>query len=196
MPAAHAKAHLRREALARRLDISLTAQQKASRHMMEIFFRSAPLPPRATVAGYWPVRGEMDVMPLLVALHEKGYDCALPKVVEKSAPLSFLRWEPFMRMTRGSFGIQEPDPSHSSIVTPDIILLPLLAFDANGHRLGYGQGYYDRTLRHLEREGHLPVTIGVGYAAQRFEDVPVEPHDRKMDYVVTEKKFIKTGAQA
>lgn len=138
----------------------------------------------SVVAGYWPIDTEADVRPLLARLHERGVVCALPRVVEPRAPLRFHRWAPSDDLEDGRFGTRQPLATRET-VTPSVVLAPLLAFDAAGHRLGYGAGYYDRTLAALRRA--RPVTaIGVAYALQRLDMVPHEPHDQPLDWIVTE----------
>lgn len=188
------KETLRKTALARRLELPAEAQKEAARGMMKNFFASIPLADKAVIAGYWPVRGEMDVLPLLTDIHAQGHVCALPHVVDQRIPLVFFRWEPSMPMVGGAFGIREPDPAYSSRVIPDVVLLPLLAFDDTGHRLGYGAGFYDRTLEYLGTI-RRPLAVGMAYSFSQQDKLPVDVHDHQMDFVVTEKEVFtfKTG---
>lgn len=138
----------------------------------------------SVVAGYWPIDTEADVRPLLARLHERGAVCALPAVVEPRAPLQFRRWAPRDELEEGRFGTRHPLAACEA-VTPSVVLAPLLAFDASGHRLGYGAGYYDRTLAALR--ARAPVTVvGVAYALQRLETVPHDGLDQPLDWIVTE----------
>lgn len=139
----------------------------------------------ATVGFYWPFRGEVDLADLvggLVADH--GSRAALPVVVAKAAPLEFWRWEPGMALRPGAWGI--PVPASGEPVVPDRLLVPLVGFDDQGYRLGYGGGFYDRTLATLPGP---PLAIGVGYAFQRLPDLDPQPHDRPMDAIVTEERI-------
>ena len=136
----------------------------------------------AVVALYWPFRGEVDLAPLAVELVARGSGAALPVIVEKNAPLAFWRWEPGMATRPGVWGI--PVPASGEAVLPDCLLVPLVGFDGAGHRLGYGGGYYDRTLAALPGP---PPAIGVGYAFQRLPDLRPQPHDRPMDAIATEE---------
>lgn len=136
----------------------------------------------AVVGFYWPFRGEIDLAPLAAELVARGSGTALPVIVEKNAPLAFWRWEPDMAMRPGVWGI--PVPASGEAVVPDCLLIPLVGFDGAGHRLGYGGGYYDRTLAALPGP---PLAIGVGYAFQRLPDLDPQPHDRPMDAIVTEE---------
>ena len=142
----------------------------------------ARCPPRPgqVVSGFWPLEGEIDVRPLLLALAGRGHVVALPDTPVRGEALTFHRWRPGSRLIPGRFGTLRPecDP-----LVPDVLLVPLLAFDRAGHRLGYGAGYYDRTLDALTERR----TIGCAFAAQEVETVPVEAHDRRLDAIATEE---------
>jgi len=140
------------------------------------------------VGAYVALPGEADPHLLLQALALKGCTFAFPRVVEKGAALAFHRWKPGDVMTSGAYGIAEPRPDWP-IAHPRILLVPLLAFDAQGHRLGYGGGYYDRTIATLKHKGPLR-TIGVAYAGQEVPELPGEPHDARLDGVVTEEGYV------
>lgn len=147
----------------------------ASRHLLA----SGVVLAGNVVAGYWPLPGEIDMRPALVALHELGHVVALPVTPPKGNPLSFRRWAPGDALLPGRFGTCHTagDP-----VQPDVLLVPLLAFDAAGRRLGYGGGYYDRTL--AARPGAL--AVGCAFAAQQVAQVPTDAHDRRLHAVATE----------
>jgi 5-formyltetrahydrofolate cyclo-ligase len=142
------------------------------------------------VAGYRPIRDELDPTHLLQALIERGARGCLPVTPPKGsgAPLSFRLWSPGDPLERSDWGVMEPTAAGHP-VTPDLILTPLLAFDAAGHRLGWGQGHFDRTLRSLRASGRV-VAIGLAFAAQRRDDLIVEPHDEPLDGVLTETGYI------
>lgn len=137
------------------------------------------------VAGYWPIGDELDVRPLLGALAECGVTIALPVVVEPRRPLDFRAWKPGDLLEAGAHGTYHPY-ADAPLVAPDLLLVPLLAFDDDGYRLGYGGGYYDRTIQAL-RARRPVITVGVGYAAQRMETVPHDDNDQVLDYTVTEQ---------
>lgn len=139
--------------------------------------------PGAIVAGFWPLEGEIDVRPLLLALAGSGHVVALPATPPRGHTLGFHRWRPGARLIPGRFGTVRPA---SDPVVPDLLLVPLLAFDRAGHRLGYGAGYYDRTLAALPGRR----AIGCAFAAQEIEAVPAEAHDRKLQAVATENGVI------
>lgn len=144
-------------------------------------------PAGAAVAGYWPVRGEIDVRPVLHALHARGYPVLLPETPGRGRPLLFRQWWPGVPMVAERFGTARPDSPPGE---PDVLLVPLVAFDARCHRLGYGGGFYDRTI--AARPGVR--TVGCAYALQEVDAVPVLPHDAALDAVATERGvFLKPG---
>lgn len=136
------------------------------------------------VAGYWPHGSEADCRPILELLERRGGTCALPVVVAKDRPLVFRQWHDGDLVALNKFGIPEPVESAQQ-VSPDAVLVPLLAFDAKGRRLGRGGGFYDRTLKKLRAEGDIMV-IGIGFAGQQVAELVSEPHDERLDAVVTE----------
>ncbi|HYD29721.1 MAG TPA: 5-formyltetrahydrofolate cyclo-ligase [Azospirillaceae bacterium] len=143
-----------------------------------------PIPRDAVVAGYWPMGTEADVRPLLLSLHQAGHTCALPVVAERGRPLSFRAWAPETKLVKAAFGVREPEATAPE-VRPSVLLVPLLSFDRAGHRLGYGGGFYDRTIQAL-RTGGGALTVGVGFAAQEVTAVPRDDHDQVLDWIVTE----------
>lgn len=144
------------------------------------------------VAGYWPMRSEADPRPILVGLKERGLSLALPAVVRReaahSSALEFRAWTPWEPIVPGGFGTLVP-PEGAAILRPAALLVPLLAFDRRGARLGYGKGYYDRAIASLREAGAL-VAIGIAYAAQEVDAVPTEPHDMLLDAILTERETI------
>lgn len=148
--------------------------------------RALPLVPGGvTVAGYWPMGTEIDVRPLLLALLARGHDVLLPETPPRGQPLAFRRWTPGAAMLPGRFGTLYPD---GPTAAPGLLLVPLLAFDAACNRLGYGGGYYDRTIPVLRAANPGLRTIGCAYASQQVDEVPVLPHDAPLDAVVTERR--------
>ncbi|MFQ5954370.1 MAG: 5-formyltetrahydrofolate cyclo-ligase [Kiloniellales bacterium] len=142
------------------------------------------LAPEAAVSAYWPKGSELDPRPLMHRLHERGHVCLLPVMVGRRRPLVFRRWHPGARLVEGGFRVLTPGPEAAEGV-PDVVLCPLLAFDRRGYRLGYGGGYYDRTLHALRRAGAV-TAIGIGYAAQEVPAVPHNTTDQPLDGIVTE----------
>jgi 5-formyltetrahydrofolate cyclo-ligase len=157
------------------------------------YFPASLLPDElGVVSGFSPIGSEIDALPLLAKLRKKGHESALPIVVANGEPLVFRRWAPGDDMTSGPFGVQEPLPSASEVV-PDILLVPLLAFDRRGYRLGYGGGFYDRTLERLRANGR-GIAVGVAFAGQEVNAVPVAAYDQPLNWIVTEREAIEIGA--
>ena len=155
-------------------------------------FREIPMPSRdAVVSGYHPTGSELDPRPLLAMLRSQGHEIALPVVVERGAPLIFRAWREGNAMSEGAFGVREPLPEASE-VKPDVLLIPMLAFDRRGFRLGYGGGFFDRTLASLRQDG-APVAIGIAFAAQEVDKVPVAEYDQPLNWIITEREAIKIG---
>ncbi|WP_018632073.1 5-formyltetrahydrofolate cyclo-ligase [Neomegalonema perideroedes] len=181
------KAALRREALARR-EAAFAAQgaeaaQAAARRFM------AAAPARGGVwAGYWPIRSEMDPLPLLRLAHEAGSRVALPVILGKGRPLAFRLWIPDLALIEGPFGARVPPPG-SPEVEPDVLAIPLVAFDRSGGRLGYGGGFYDRTLADLRARKSV-WACGLAFSAQESANLPQEPTDAPLDAVATERETI------
>ena len=146
------------------------------------------------VAGYWPLGSELDPRPILTGLHKRGIRVALPVSGPRGSALTFRQWQPDDHMVSGRYGISEPSPDQPLLV-PDHVLVPLLAFDRQGGRLGYGAGYYDRTLQALrERSGRESVrAIGLAFAVQELDEVPVDVHDQPLDWIVTEAGIMAFG---
>jgi 5-formyltetrahydrofolate cyclo-ligase len=139
------------------------------------------------IAGfYWPFRGEMEVLPLVHRFLAEGGTVALPMVVGRSQPLTFRLWSPGNRTDTGVFGI--PYPSDPHVVVPDTLVVPLVGYDDGCYRLGYGGGYYDRTLAAAETK---PLCIGIGFASLRLETIWPQQYDVPMDYIVTEAETIR-----
>jgi 5-formyltetrahydrofolate cyclo-ligase len=137
------------------------------------------------VSGYWPFRGEPNLLPWLESLDARGIVCCLPVVVAAGSPLVFRQWQRGMPMTQGVWNI--PVPAEGSTVVPDVMLAPVVGFDGACYRLGNGGGYFDRTLAARERR---PLVIGVGYAPLRIRTIYPQPHDIPMDVVVTEEGIV------
>ncbi len=181
------KTALRREALARR-DALPSAERAAAAET--IAARGLPLAvkPGAVVSGFMPMKAEINPLPLLRRLADAGAKLALPVVVGRGKPLLFRTWAFGEPLQSGVWDIREPPPEAPE-VEPDILIVPLAAFDRSGHRIGYGAGYYDMTIARLR--GLKPVTaIGIAFAAQEIPAVPATPRDARLDLVLTEREII------
>ena len=137
------------------------------------------------VTGYWPVRGEIDPLPLLRLLHAKGCSLALPALPQGGGDMEFRFWTPAVSMVSGAFDIPVPPRQGGVMEVPDVLLVPLLAFDRRLYRLGYGGGHYDRALARLRRGSPQTLAFGLAFAGQEMESLPREAHDQPLDGVLT-----------
>jgi len=185
-----AKAELRRAAIARR-DALPTAERELAAET--IAAREFPLAVAAVtvVSGYFPMKSEISPMPLLRKLAALGAQLALPVVAGKGRPLIMRAWRLGEPLVAGTWGIREPGPEAPE-VEPDILIVPLLAFDRHGHRIGYGAGYYDLTIAKL-RETKPVVAAGIALAIQEIAAVPTTSSDVRLDLVLTEREVIDCG---
>lgn len=155
---------------------------EAGHKLTILFFKFFELSSSLIIGGYWPIGSELDIRPLLKKLMTLGHQCALPCVTPQG--LEFHLWTDLIGLTKGTFQTPEP-PLSSELVIPDVLLVPLLSFDKRGHRLGYGQGHFDRYLHK-----HPILTIGIGFKGQEIETVPTQSHDFSLDYILTEQGII------
>ncbi len=179
------KARLRKWAMQARTTCDPAQGHELARHVLA----ECPPPPGSVVAGYWPMGEEIDIRPLLYALAARGFGVCLPETPPRGQPLVFKKWQPGCAMLPGRFGTSHPQ---GEVMRPDFVLVPLLAFDAKGNRLGYGGGYYDRTLAQLPGAFRL----GCAFAAQEVAQVPVGERDLPLHAVATERslrRFIKSA---
>jgi 5-formyltetrahydrofolate cyclo-ligase len=180
------KANLRREASVRRRQAHL-AHPQAGLALLQHFKSAIQAPAGATISGFWPMGDEIDIVPLLSQLHAIGHPIGLPVVVKKGEPLVFRSWHPGLVLVDGGFKTEVP-PASSPELVPEILIVPLLAFDNEGYRLGYGGGFYDRTLEKLRGvRGKRPLAVGVAFSAQHVARVPRDHYDQPLDWIVTEK---------
>ncbi|HLJ20698.1 MAG TPA: 5-formyltetrahydrofolate cyclo-ligase [Stellaceae bacterium] len=185
------KAALRKLMRARRAALPPETRAAASVQACERVLASFPelkQAPDATIAGYWPIRDELDPRPLLQALAGDGYRLALPMSVARDEPLVFRAWKPGDPLVPDIMRIEAPLPTAPEVV-PWLLLVPMLAFDRKCCRLGYGAGFYDRTLAALGAGG-ATVTVGLAFSVQEVERVPVTEDDAPLDAIVTESRLI------
>jgi len=180
------KAEARRHARAARTEAA-ALDPGACVKVMENF----PIEPAALnpIGSYWPIGSEMDPRPLMAALAKAGRTIALPRAEARDAPVRFLAWDGVV-LTPDAFGAPSP-PREAKEIAPRLVIVPLLAFDRTGGRLGQGGGVYDRTLAALRPRGVL--AIGLAYAAQELDSVPAGPEDQPLDWVITEQEAIRCG---
>jgi 5-formyltetrahydrofolate cyclo-ligase len=169
---------------AKRVRAAAFAANPHAAHELAARFLGAVAPGRR-IAGYAPIGSEIDPGPLLALLAARGVELALPVVRDGTLVLEFRAWQPGDPLEPGSFNTRHP-LLDSPVVTPDMVLVPLLAFDARGHRLGYGGGFYDATLASLRAERSI-TAVGCGFAAQRIDALPEMATDQLLDWIVTEQ---------
>jgi 5-formyltetrahydrofolate cyclo-ligase len=179
---------LRRAALARRDGLD-AATREAAAEALAIDPAMPTFSAGTIVAGYFPIRSEIDPRPLMRRLSAAGARLALPVVMGDGESLVFRPWREGEALERASFGLSVP-PASAGVVDPDVLLVPLAAFDRGGHRIGYGKGHYDRALARLDA-GRRRLAIGLAFSTQRVDEVPAEPHDRPLDLILTEAGAIR-----
>jgi 5-formyltetrahydrofolate cyclo-ligase len=195
MSLAAEKAALRARARRAREEAARQASPDVAAQLAERFFEHIALRPRSLIAAYASIGAEVDPSRILERALEKGHRCALPRVALEGAPLDFVEWRAGEALQPGPFGTREPmGPPLAR--APDIILVPLLAFDSSGHRLGYGGGYYDRTLSMLRMAEARFLSVGLAFAAQEVDALPVDPFDQRLDWIVTERDARRIGSQS
>lgn len=138
------------------------------------------------VAAYWAANSEIDAIRLIETFHCEQARIVLPRVAGPDRPLDFRAWHPDDELETGAHGISAPTEGATPL-SPELLLVPLLAFDDRGYRLGYGGGYYDRTLEALRASGPV-TTVGLAFEAQRVGKLPVQRHDQRLDWIITEKR--------
>lgn len=170
-----AKAVARQIAMARRAGQNPALGERLGTHLLD----SMTFPPGAVIAGFWPMSDEIDIRLLLGRLHDRGHGIGLPVTGGRRQALVFRSWQPGATLLPGPFGTSHPAGAE---VTPDVLLMPLLAFDRHGNRLGYGGGYYDRTIAQLPQA----LRIGCAFACQELDSVPTGPYDQRLHAIATE----------
>jgi 5-formyltetrahydrofolate cyclo-ligase len=180
---AQTKAQLRQHALERRQNIPLTQRVEYAQSVKLHFIDFPHLTYAKSFAGYYAVRGEVDILPIFNHMAKYEKHMALPRT--HGQYLTFHSWRPGEPLQDDHLGIKVPFGEAHFI--PEVVLVPLLAFDARGYRLGYGGGYYDRSMQALRQMSISPLFIGVAYSDQEVPDLPTEPHDQKLDGILTEK---------
>ena len=180
------KRALRRSMLEWRGGLDREAREQAAAGVLERWRLERPVKTPTVVSGFWPMAEELDVRPLMMELFSHGCQLALPVVVAKKQPLVFRAWHPDDPLEAGVFGTLHPSPDRN-VVEPDALIVPLLACDREGWRLGYGGGFYDRTLERLRARKNI-TAVGVAFDAQLLPDVPHGPEDQRLDWLLTDKR--------
>jgi len=181
------KAAIRKAALARRDALSPDDRLNASRALANPAMSFLRTVTGETVSGFWPIRSEIDPRWIMRALADRGASLALPSI--EGGRLVFRHFVFGERLRRAGFGLSEPF-SDATEATPALMLVPLAAFDRRGGRIGYGKGYYDGAIERLIALGRRPRTLGVAFSCQEVPSIPIEPHDRRLDAILTEHGLI------
>jgi 5-formyltetrahydrofolate cyclo-ligase len=189
-----AKAALRAEMYRRRAAMMLpesaaaAAAESLKAQLLEALAPLTALPAGQVISAFWPLPGEADLRPAIQVLAERGHPIALPRLQGRGRPLRFHRYQPGDVLIPGQFNLLEPDPA-AALLQPDILLVPLVAFDKTGGRLGHGQGYYDRTLAERRADDPTVPAIGIAFAWQEVDALPFDAYDQRLDLVVTERRI-------
>lgn len=181
------KADIRKERLAARDAISPEARIEKSMLMADHGGDVIEFDPGAVISGFMPIRSEADIRPLMARLKARGARLCLPVILDRET-IVFRAFEAEAPLVNTGFGTTGPGPE-AKVLDPDILLVPLAAFDDTGHRIGYGAGHYDRAISRLQAKGHMPKLIGIAFDVQKVEKVPSEPHDVALNAVLTESGF-------
>lgn len=177
------KKNMRAYAKTVRAEVAQFQNEKAARSFASHGVAFTHVLPPAVVSGYMPFGDEADIRLLMHSLVEAGYQLALPVIIKKAAPLEFRAWAPGADLEAAQWGIMEPSET-AEVLLPDVVLSPLLAFDDEGYRLGYGGGFYDRSLEKL-RALKPVVLVGIAFDEQRVDSVPRDAFDQRLDWIMT-----------
>lgn len=188
------KARMRAAAMQARKRLSAAERKRAAGEIADYAPQIAALAPGRVVSCFSTFGDELDTAPLVATLARLGVPLALPIVVKRATPLVFRRWRPGDEMASGPFGIKQPLPSAEQ-VEPTVFLTPLLVFDRRGYRVGYGGGFYDRTLA-AAREARKVLALGLAFACQETSRVPTDQYDQPLDGVLTESEVIRCNGGA
>ncbi|WP_374828093.1 5-formyltetrahydrofolate cyclo-ligase [Pseudochrobactrum saccharolyticum] len=182
------KADLRKSVLQARNALPEIFRNTASETIVQNFLNGITLPEKACVSGFWPIRSEIDPRPLMRVLEARGMTLCVPAILDKQT-IEFRTLSFGDTLVETGFGTMGP-PADAPVVDPDIMLIPLAAFDRAGNRIGYGAGYYDRAIAALHHKNKHPLLIGVAFDAQRVDHIAHEPHDVALNYILTETGLI------
>ena len=188
-PRKAAKNAARQAALARRDALDQGFRAAAGARLAELA-ADLPIEAGALLAGFMAIRSEIDPLLLMQAMLKRGHALCLPVVLADRETTIFRAWDGLSVLERSSFGLSVP-PSSAAALEPQALLIPLAAFDRRGYRIGYGKGHYDRALARLEANGPV-LKIGVAFSVQEIDEVPAEPHDKRLDFMLTETDFFAT----
>ncbi len=183
-PPKEQKAAIRNERLALRDAMTPETRIEGSLAMVELAGDRIAFDPGTVISGFWPIRSEADIRPLMAHLRSRGARLCLPVVLDRET-IVFRELVVGAPVVKTGFGTTGPGPE-AAVLDPDILLVPLSAFDRTGHRIGYGAGHYDRAIDRLKAKGRVPKLIGIAFDCQEVASVPAEPHDVPLDGILTE----------
>ena len=186
------KKQVRKAASAKRAQIHKTLHARAEKKLADFGLDFLGPAEGRIVSGFYPYLSEISVLALFDVLAQNGWITSLPVVIKQDRPLEFRQWKIGDETKAGPWGILEP-LDNAQTVEPDVLLVPLLAFDKTGGRLGYGGGFYDRSIAELKAKKSV-IVVGVCYSGQEVDTVPTQPHDEKLDWVLTENGPINFGS--
>lgn len=187
------KAEIRKSVLQARNVLPEALRHAAAQSVIRHFSGGMTLPVKSCVSGFWPIRSEIDPRPLMRELEAQGMTLCVPAILDAQT-IEFRAMSFGDALVETGFGTMGP-PADAPVVDPDIMLIPLAAFDRAGNRIGYGAGYYDRAIAALHQKNKHPVLIGVAFDAQRVDHIAHEPHDVALDYILTETGLIAASPQ-
>jgi len=185
---AEIKKQARKQAKRQRAEAAKAAPDAGTR-LRDHLLAEVVFPEGAPVSAYWPLGDEIDPLPTLRVLHARGHPIGLPVMPGTAQPLQFRQWTPDLTLDSGGFGTRIPPEDQPEIV-PEILLVPMLAFDRRGFRLGYGGGFYDRTLEALRARNPRTTAIGIVYTGQALPEVPIDANDQRLDRLMSEQGAI------
>lgn len=187
MTIATPKAAIREKILAHRDGLSASERADYSLQLANYGNDAINFAPDTIVAGFLPIRSEVDLQPLMQFLRQKGARLCLPVVLDRQT-ICFREWAEGIELINTGFGTRGPGPD-AAVLDPDILLVPLSVFDGNGNRIGYGAGHYDRAIARLHQKGRNPTLIGIAFDCQEVANVPFEPHDVALHAILTESGY-------
>jgi 5-formyltetrahydrofolate cyclo-ligase len=182
---------LRSALINKRLEVGVSERTALDTRIGNILSRCEPVFRHLVIGFCWPYKGEFDLRPLAMRWSSEGMAVALCALTEVGAPMRFRRWSPAVPLVPGAYGI--PIPLGTELMIPDLLLIPLVGFDSQAYRLGYGGGYFDRFLSELQVK---PITIGISYDLMRVDTIHPQPHDVPMDFIVTDSAMFAAGDSA
>ncbi len=183
------KADIRKQVLAKRDRLDAMRRIELSLQAADYGIRRISLEPGTIVSGFFPIRSEIDPRPLMDMLRQKGARLCLPVILDKTT-IAFRELVRGTELIDTGFGTRGPSPD-APILDPQILIMPLAAFDGQGGRIGYGAGHYDRAIARLKEKGMMPKLYGFAFACQQVPEVPVESHDQPLDVVITENGVVE-----